>query len=127
MEHLRAEHLAVVIHKRNHDRTVVIEKAAELHVAAGFILKRIAQRKRAIEILIDSGVLLPCGALLCSGSDGTIRRVLAVRRRATEQKAQREEKAADGRARTDHISGYAAAGPFYGSGCRGTVFPVRAD
>jgi len=126
VEHLRAKHLAVVVHERDHDWAIVIEKVAERDVAAGFIFEGIAQGERAVEVLINPGVLLPCGALLRGGANGTVGRILGTSGQRDEQEAQCEKKAYEG-TETVHISEYAAPPLFHGSGCRTTVFPVRAD
>jgi hypothetical protein len=69
---------------------------------------------------------LPCGALLRGGANGTVGRILGTSGQRDEQEAQCEKKAYEG-TETVHISEYAAPPLFHGSGCRTTVFPVRAD
>ena len=43
VEDLRAEHLAVVVHEREHDGAIVVEEVAELKVAACFVFEGVVK------------------------------------------------------------------------------------
>ena len=104
-EHLRAEHLAVVIHQRQHDGAIVVEVVAELYLTAGFISKDVAEGQRPVEILLDASVLLPRRRLLRRCANGTISRVLGTRGYRSERGKSDE---AESGAAKDHITEYAA-------------------
>ena len=70
-------------------------------------MNRIAEGQRAIEILVDAGILLPRGRLLGGRADGAIGGVLRVHAAGGEGQAAREQ-TMDVR-RADHISEYAAS------------------
>ena len=53
VEHLRAEHRALVIHEREHHRPLA-EVLAEPHLAAGFVGERQIERHLLIQMLIDA-------------------------------------------------------------------------
>ena len=106
MEDLRAEHLAVVVHEREHDGAVVVEEVAEFEVAAGFVFESVGEGERAVEVLIDAGVFLPGGSLLGGGANGAVGGVLRVR--GDDEGAEGDGEDEGVGAGTEHTSEYAA-------------------
>jgi hypothetical protein len=106
MEDLRAEHLAVVVHEREHDGAVVVEEVAEFEVAAGFVFESVGEGERAVEVLIDAGVFLPGGSLLGGRANGAVGGVLRVR--GDDEGAEGDGEDEGVGAGTEHTSEYAA-------------------
>ena len=59
VEHLRAEHRAVVVDKREHDR-LVTEVLAQLYRLSAFVMKDEIEGELLVELLVDTHVAQRC-------------------------------------------------------------------